>query len=410
KNESNTQIYMSRSQPDGTWGKPELLSFNDTKSKNAHPAFSADGSALYFSSDRPGGFGGMDIWTVPVNGGQWGSPANLGSTVNTKGNEVFPTTLGNDTLYFSSDSHRSLGKFDILYSVRNNGSWEDPDHVSFPINSNRDDFTLIWNEDRKSGYFTSARSGNDLIYKFTYEVPEITLKGLVAGESSKLPLGGAMITIQNLTDGTTETYYSDGNGVYAADLLPGKDYKITTELEGYFSTSDNVSTKDIVTSQELQKVTELKEVIISAPEKTAGTTGQPDNSESTEQAGIPKGIYDIPNIYWDYNKWDIRPDAEPYLEQVVKLFRDNQQLKFEIHSHTDCRGSHEYNDDLSNKRASAVVDYLVKHGVNRGSINSKGFGERKLLNGCTDGVECTEDKHQQNRRTEFIVTGKKKDK
>lgn len=115
----------------------------------------------------------------------------------------------------------------------------------------------------------------------------------------------------------------------------------------------------------------------------------------------------MPNIYWDYNTWEIRPDAQPYLDDLVKLFRNNQNLKFEIRSHCDCRGSVEYNDDLSSKRAKAVTEYLITKGVPRSIIVSRGYGERELLNECSDGTFCEESKHQENRRTEFIVTDKK---
>ena len=131
------------------------------------------------------------------------------------------------------------------------------------------------------------------------------------------------------------------------------------------------------------------------------------NAKNGGKTDKQTGVYDIPEIHWDYNKWDIRDDALPYLDQLVKLFRENNNLKFELRSHTDCRGSLEYNDDLSQKRAKAVTDYLVKKGVSRGSLMSKGYGERELLNDCTDGVFCDEAKHEVNRRTEFIVTGKK---
>jgi outer membrane protein OmpA-like peptidoglycan-associated protein len=385
KNVSNTQLYMSRKGSDGQWSKPEMMPFSDPKFMYAHPTYSADGSILYFSSDKDGGQGKMDIYSIAATGGGWGTPTNLGPTVNTKGNDVFPTMLGNDTLYFSSDSHRSLGKLDIVYTSKSNGSWTEPQHVSYPINSERDDFGLIWNSDRNGGYFTSSSSGGDLIYSFTYEVPELVYKGMVTGKKSMLPLGGAKITLKNLTDGTEDVYYSDGNGEYDIELMPGKDYQMITELDGYFNVSDNVSTKGKRSSEEINKVTELNELIITKPEDTAektentGTVDPKNGKDSKDSKGDVKtgkdgkdgkdgkvgkdgkdskgskdakngkdskdsktgsgkednkGIYDIPNIHWDYNKWDIRRDAEPYLNDLVKLFKDNQQVKFEIRSHT----------------------------------------------------------------------------
>jgi outer membrane protein OmpA-like peptidoglycan-associated protein len=219
---------------------------------------------------------------------------------------------------------------------------------------------------------------------------------LVTGRDSKLPLGGARIVIKNLTDGTEQMYITDGNGKFTADLVKGKDYQMISELEGYFNQTDNFNTRG--DEDPINKMVEMGELYV-----TDTSTNPKDNSKVKM-----KGIYDLPDIHWDYNKWEIRQDAYPYLDNLVKLFRENNNLKFELRSHTDCRGSFEYNDDLSAKRAKAVTDYMVKKGVPRATIVSKGYGERELLNNCTDGVFCEESLHEENRRTEFIVTGKKK--
>jgi outer membrane protein OmpA-like peptidoglycan-associated protein len=368
-----------------------------------HPSYSPDGNTLYFTSDMPGSVGGTDIWMSKLSEGNWSVPTNLGSEVNTKGNESFPTSKDENTLFFSSDAHNTLGGMDILSTSKKNGVWETPKHLSYPINSNRDDFSAYFGADGNTGYFTSDRTGSDKIYSFEIVDPTITVDQLITGKDSMLPLGGAKVTVKNLTTGEEKVYFTDGNGKVNYELEPNSDYRITTELDGYFASSEDISTKGITTDKNFKKVVEMPEVyvkpdVVVNPDK-GGNKGGDKNT---------KGIYPVHDIHWDYNTWDIRPDALPYLEDLVKLFRENQNLKFEIASHCDSRGSFEYNDDLSSKRAKAVVDYLVSKGVPRANMVSKGYGEKQLLNECSDGVQCTEAQHQENRRTEFTVTDKKK--
>jgi outer membrane protein OmpA-like peptidoglycan-associated protein len=362
----------------------------------AHPAFASDGKTLYFASDMPGGFGGMDIWVAKMTDNVWGTPMNLGGNVNSAGNEIFPTLRRDDELYYSSDIIESLGGYDLMSSANRSGIWERPVHLSYPLNSSYDDFSIAWNPDNKTGYFSSDRYGSDRIFSFIEDDSKVTFNALVTGRDSKLPLGGAKIIMKNLTDGTEQMYITDGNGKFTAELMKGKDYQMVSELEGYFSQTDNFNTRG--DEDPINKMIEMGELYVSDT-----------NAEKKDNSSVKaKGIYDLPDIHWDYNKWDIRTDAYPYLDNLVKLFRENNNLKFELRSHTDCRGSYEYNDDLSSKRAKAVTDYMVKKGVPRSIIVSKGYGERELLNNCTDGVFCEETLHEENRRTEFIVTGKKK--
>lgn len=436
--QSTTQLYMSRKGADGEWGKAELLPFCDARYMFAHPAFTPDGSELYFASDMADSQGGLDLYASRYTDGSWGQPRNLGNDVNTRGDECFPTMRHADTLYFSSDAHETLGGLDLLFSVRREGSFKRPNHLSYPINSQRDDFGLVFNGPNR-GYLSSDRSGSDRIYSFLIEKPRVLINGLVTGEQSMLPLGGVQVTVVNITDGTEEIVFTDGDGMYQVPVEPGKEYKVETELEGYFREVDEVSTKGVVSDKVITNVVELKEVFLTPPsdkqtgENTTGGVsdaktgsgqkeakpdtgpGKADKTDKPDKKDKPgkstgsaqQGTYPVPNIYWDYNKWDIRSDAIPYLDDLVKLFRNNQNLRFEIRSHCDCRGSDEYNIDLSDKRAKAVADYLVAKGVPRYILTSKGFGETELVNECDDGIFCEEPRHEQNRRTEFIVTDKK---
>jgi outer membrane protein OmpA-like peptidoglycan-associated protein len=177
---------------------------------------------------------------------------------------------------------------------------------------------------------------------------------------------------------------------------------VKVDEENYFSNTQEISTMNKTKSEEIPVIFELEKLIVT--EKEVQTPEVVITEE--EQQKVKDGTYAVPNIYWDYNKWNIRADAEPYLDDLVKKFKDNPKLKVELRSHCDSRGSDPFNDELSQKRADAVVEYLVAKGVKRSMFVSKGFGKRKLINRCKDGVECSEEEHQQNRRTEFVVLKK----
>ena len=436
---NNTQLYISEKNEDGEWSDPTLLPFGDDKYMFAHPTLSEDGNTLYFSSNMSPSQGGMDIFQVSRENGEWGIPQNLPSSINTPADEVFPHLKSADSLFYSSDGLAGLGGLDLHYSVLRNGNWGDPSHLGYPLNSSGDDFGVSFNEGGDTGYISSDRAGSDQLYSFAISSPEITLDGLITDVDDLTPIEGVKVVISNLTDGTTETLMTDENGRYNLDLLPGKEYKIQTEHDDYFSVSENVSTQGVTSSEEKDLVFELKKLVITDTADNGDTDGSGDKGDGDGSDGDGNGsdsdgdgsdvadngdgsdgsdgdgngdgsgtdgVYDIPNIYWDYNKWDIRPDAEPYLDELVKTLKDNPNLKVQVQSHCDSRGSYFFNDQLSEKRANAVVDYLVSKGISRSLVTSKGYGERKLVNNCRDNVECSEADHQKNRRTEFIVTEK----
>lgn len=406
------QLYASTLGKDDKWGSPMLLPFCKSSNMYAHPSFSPDGKALYFSSDVSDGFGGMDLYSVSFENGTWGAPTNLGANVNTPGNEVFPSFRSADSLYFSSNAHQTLGGLDVLYSVKRGNNWGEPVQLPYPVNTSFDDFGMAFTNDGSTGFFSSDRSGNDNIYAFIANDNTFSLSGLVTRKYDGSPIEGAKVTILNLTDGTEQTFMSDELGMFENALTSGKDYKIKVEKDGFFTVSENFSTKN--TSGEREVKLNLELLDLSNPDDTANTgddNGSGTNNGTGNQNGndnLPKGInanspYQIPNILWDYDKADIREDARPYLDYIAKLLRDNSGLKVEVSSHADARGSDFYNDELSNRRAQAVTQYLVSKGVKRSMLISRGYGKRRLANQCSDGVECTEAQHQANRRTEFKV-------
>jgi peptidoglycan-associated lipoprotein len=402
ENTSNLQLNYSIKNENGDWSAPAPLPFNDAHYTFVHPTLSADGKTMYFSSDMQGGFGGMDLYMTQLEATNWSKPVNLGPSINTSGDDVFPFLKSADSLYFSSDAHAGLGGKDILYSVKRGGNWSAPYHLSYPINTAADDFGVSIDANGKTGYLSSNRDGSDKIYSFEIFNPELAIQGLVADKMSMLPVKNAKITLMNITDGTEEVFYSDENGEFRIPLLPGKNYRVKVDEENYFSNTQEISTMNKTKSEEIPVIFELEKLIVT--EKEVQTPEVVITEE--EQQKVKDGTYAVPNIYWDYNKWNIRADAEPYLDDLVKKFKDNPKLKVELRSHCDSRGSDPFNDELSQKRADAVVEYLVAKGVKRSMFVSKGFGKRKLINRCKDGVECSEEEHQQNRRTEFVVLKK----
>ena len=407
KDVSTAQIYEYKRTEEGEWGEAKKLAFMDEDFMYAHPAISSDGNTLYFSSDMNGGEGGMDLWKVTkTEQGEWSVPANLGDDINSPGDEVFPTLRG-DSLFFSSDEQLTLGGLDILYAVPNGDSWSGPYHLPYPMNSTMDDFGVVYTGSN-TGYLSSERSGNDRIYQFESFDPEVVLKGLVTSKNTEEPISGASVTIQNLTDETESTFITDDVGMFEMDLSPGKQYKVRAEKDGYFATTENVDTRSIRTSEDINLNLSLLE--LSNPDGIAQDgngngdgSNQNTNGSGNEDSNSP---YSIPDIHWDYDKWELREDAKPYLDSVVKLLKDNSELTVEISSHCDSRGSYAYNDNLSRKRAKTVVDYLISKGVDRNKLISRGYGERQLVNGCKDFVPCSEDQHQDNRRTDFKVLNK----
>jgi len=389
-NVNNIQLYETTQETDSTWSKPNKLKFSDDQFMFATPALSPDGNTLYFSSDIPDGFGGMDLYkVVKKENGRWDKPVNLGPSINTEGQEVFPTLRGNDSLFFSSDAHQTIGGLDLVYAVNKNGAWSTPTHLSYPINSSEDDLGIIFSEMDK-GYFSSDRSGADKIYSFEMFNPEIKIIAVILDEETGLPIENTKVIIRNLTDDTEYEVFTDRDGKFTYDLLPGKRYQIETINEAYFKNTTIISTEGITEDTIFDESYNLKLLLPSNPSNTS-----------------VEGVYTINNIYWDYNKWEIRPDAEPYLMDLVKLFNDNQNLDIEIQSHCDCRGGRAYNKKLSQKRASAVVDYLVSKGIPRRMLKSKGYGKDRLKIDC-ECESCSDSQHQENRRTEFVVTDIKK--
>jgi outer membrane protein OmpA-like peptidoglycan-associated protein/tetratricopeptide (TPR) repeat protein len=353
-----------------------------------HAAFSPDGDILYFASDMPGGKGGADIWYCQKqDDGSWGVPRNAGDQINTKGNELFPSTYGSDTLFFSSDGHVGMGGLDIFRAIGSGVRFSKPVNLGFPLNSSADDFAFIleeMDEDSNRGYLSSNRiggMGSDDVYHFQYSKPKIQIILEVEARDKKTgdQLSGAAVTLLDKQMQTVAKDETDAQGQVRFSLEKNTPYTVQAEQKGYHL--------DRVSQPAVQAVRDTT-VYLRLDLQPISTVGE---------------RFVLDDIFYDFDKHAIRPDAALILDQLVSTLRSNPSLAIELSSHTDSRGSDAYNMRLSQRRAQAAVDYLVRSGIARERMVAKGYGESRLVNSCGDGVSCSEAEHQANRRTEIEV-------
>ena len=457
----------------------EALPFNNDEYSVGHVTFNEDGSIMYFTSDMPGGYGATDIWMAKMGyDGSYGTPVNLGSTINTEGNEMFPN-FQERKLYFASNGHRGLGGLDIYFSEMKDGAWKNPENLGYPINTNYDDFSLVF-QDEHTGYFTSNRiggMGDDDIYSF--ERLGFELSVFVYDYDTKQAVEDADIMFGNSKFKTDETGIINffGKKQDVENIKATKAEYQTMEME--FPENDEMfyakipmtrtdvskfivlvldkTTREplensLVTLNEFEAYTNEEgktywliypelDYVLSA-EKTIDTDKKylslkkefdtkgmetPDEWNATillDYFEIGKEI-ELDQIYYDLDKYFIRPDAAGELTEVVALMKEYPEMEVEMGSHTDCRASMAYNQKLSDNRAKAAMEYLVRNGIDADRLTYKGYGETKLTNSCACECErsvssigvkafrkcedeqvanCSEEDHQANRRTTFKVT------
>lgn len=410
ENASICEIYVSEFK-NGEWGDPTILpeSVNMPKSTSLHPCIGVtkdNKEILYFVSDRPGGKGGLDIWYAAVaKNGEIGEAKNASSKLNTDRNEITPSfDFVNKTLYFSSDGRKGFGGYDI-YSTSGSGSnWTAPENVGTPINSSVNDQWFVAENAAKKGYFVSNRSGIISLKSetccpdiFTFEyvhVINIALRGKVfekVDSGTAKELEGAKITISLIDEENKESVAiseqtTEKNKLYFSNLKLDKQYKVTATKEGYLSSSITLNTLNIAKTDTL-----LRDLYLSKIDKNKA--------------------YRLNNIYYDFDKSNLRDISTKVLDSLYTILTENPLIIIELGSHTDSRGSDEYNLDLSQKRAQSCVDYLIKKGIAKDRIIPKGYGESKPLQDCSKLPDCPTtsagdcDCHQLNRRTEFKIIG-----
>ena len=532
-------FYAEKDGEDG-WGDLQGLPFNSDEYSVAHPALSPSGARLYFASDMPGGFGGMDVYYSEKDNGRWGPPINLGPVVNTEGNEAFPFVDKTGRVYFASNGHIGLGGLDLYFTTEKAPTdWAQPENLGAPMNSTYDDFAITVKDDGDFGYFSSNRTGGqgrDDIYSFTrsgvpvevlvidaqtrlpiegatvlngcsaatsvtdvngiaatdmgedqeceftasaeryedatreastinltdsklvVEIPleplrEYSIEGFAFDESTGEPLEGAKITLTSNCTEETEELLTDATGRYSFELTTGCCYSVRGSKETYLAARvgdicavDTASTRQFIENLFLQPTlfggprdNEIADGTPIKPGTDPGArlfrdpatglyidseTGRPADGTiagTTYKEGAPvdrngfepgytdgrtgEAIAYLLHIYYDFNKATIRKEAREDLELLYAMMVENPEVIIEIGSHTDARGTDDYNMRLSQRRAEAVVRYLSQRGIERDRMVPRGYGETVPVNNCNNNVPCSEREHQFNRRTEFRVLG-----
>lgn len=525
-----------------SWSKPKSLPFNSEEYSVVHPSLSKDGTMLFFASDMPGGFGAMDLYVSYLEEGRWSPPVNLGPSVNTEQNELFPFIHEDGTLYFSSNGHTGLGGLDVYFAKENYGAWTEPVNLGFPVNTSADDFSLVMNEEKTHGYFASNREGGqggDDLYSFVklsveieimvfdsvtqmpLEAAEVftpcldvesfstnmdgkiilelpldkacdfaaekvaykansvrvstknmkpgkklfvqiplslecifTISGTIVDQYSNEPIANALVRLKTACDGEEDEQpvLTDSLGRYEfTEVREDCDLQVKVTKEGYTSavttfktgsncgrTPDGTETPPIVADLAINCIGVGCPDYIEPDDSTGGIGGDTEryevSREELENGDIkityndgtseiiksngeivyfdkngdpidrPKvGVKDIVHIFYDFDDARIRTDAKNGLEMLEFFLERYPEAKVKITSHTDARGTKAYNKRLSKRRAESVVRHLLKKGISKKRLKAQGEGERVMINDCYDGIECSEEQHQENRRTEFFV-------
>ncbi|MBN2639964.1 MAG: OmpA family protein [Bacteroidales bacterium] len=403
------QIYESK-RIGRNWSKARLVRIMgvDTTQSVGQPTLSKDELTLIFASDKKGSLGGTDLWiaTRKDKSSAFGHPFNLGKTINTLGDELFPFLRNDTVLYFSSNGHGGMGGLDIFVSkLKANGQWSQPENLRYPINSTFDDMSFIIEPKRNKGYFSSNRNGTmgkEDLYSFVIPETEFSLSGTVTNARTLFGMGNIKVELKGETGPQYSTitndkgYYSFGN----SQIRKNTDYTLLIQADDYLSQTKEFSTKKLSASK--------------------------DFTENFLMEPIPSKPVVLPDILYDLGKWNLKVQYQDSLQGLVKMLRDNPGLVVELGSHTDSRGSEEENDILSQHRARSVVNYLILRGINPQRLVAKGYGERVprtlqkniTKNGYTfkDGTTLTdayinslpdnsdkEEAYALNRRTDFRI-------
>lgn len=367
----------------GQWDNIEELPFNDKMYSSGHPALSPDDKTLYFVSDRPDSYGLTDIYKVAIlANGEYGAPINLGDKINTKGREMFPFVAKDYTLYFSSDGYANLGLLDIFKSdlLKNNSS--EVINIGAPFNSGYDDFAFFYNEDAKTGYFSSNRpggKGQDDLYKFKTLKCKQYIKGRTFDKRTKEILPNTLVELIDFKGKVVKRFVTQEDATYVFEVECEKKFSLRgTKLDYKDDFINNIETTD-VRGIEIERDLYLTPLII--------------GNEIV-----------IDPIFFDFDKWNIRPDAAYELEHIVRVMKNHPKMIIKIEAHTDSRGSDKYNEILSDRRAKSTRDYIFSRGIATNRIESAiGYGEKQLVNKCSNGVPCSDEEHQENRRSKFII-------
>jgi outer membrane protein OmpA-like peptidoglycan-associated protein len=368
------------------WTNVIELPFNSDNFSCAHPALSPDEKELYFSSNRPGSKGMSDIYKIAIlENDTFGEPENLGDNINTEGRETFPFITQDNVLIFASDARAGLGGLDMYY-VHLDSENKEIKTFGQPINSSFDDFGLIYKDQIQDGFFTSNRpednKGKDDIYRFKeLEIPKIfKINAIVQDEATNQPVEAIVVLLDGNKKQMAKLLSKDGK-FEVPDLEQQQSYFVTITHPDYETYEGPISYKknqNNLVFKLKKKVLELSEVDLAK-------------------------ILGIRIIYFDLNKSLIRNDAALELQKIADIMKEYPQMNIDVRSHTDSRYASEYNQKLSQQRAESTRDWLMNQCIAPERLKASGYGESKLINVCADGITCTEEQHQENRRSEFII-------
>lgn len=354
------------------------MPFNNPEYSVTHPTLNSNGTRMYFVADMAWGYGGTDIYYSDFSNGSWTAPKNLGKNVNTPGNELFPFLPNDSVLYFSSDGNFTLGGLDIYRSEFIDDDWTSPENIGFPINSSKDDFSLILDSTETTGYFTSNRFNNtDKVFSFKKSPPVFSITGKLLDKAGNKPIKNAVLKILS-SDSSETTISTNSEGQFYAKLLHSLNYTIISSEKNYFVSSINISTRGKRKSYDFSQ-----NIVI-------------------EKMNMNKA-YVWKDIRFDKGDFQIKPAVVKEVDKLYRLLNDNPGLKIELSCHTDSRGSERDNAMLTQKRANAIAEVLFAKGIKRERIIPAGYGELKIINHCKDGMFCLEEEHQANVRTEVKI-------
>jgi outer membrane protein OmpA-like peptidoglycan-associated protein/tetratricopeptide (TPR) repeat protein len=356
-----------------SWGNITSLPFNSKEYSTSNPSLSRDGKTLYFSSNMPGSLGGVDIWKVAVNDGNFGAPENLGAKVNTEGNESFPFISDDNILYFASSGKQGLGGYDVYQMDMNKGT--DATNLGKPINSEKDDFAFTFNKAKNMGFLSSNRNGNDDILKAA-PICFVNVNTVVTNAKTGAILSSAKVSILDNKKNIISSETSNSNGEVTFKVECDTDYTIQASKDGFEGNSFPVA-KSKGPSVKVDAALQPIDVIVT----------------DTEIVLKP--------IYFEFDKSNITQEGAFELDKLVQVMRNNDKLVIFAKSHTDNRGSDAYNMSLSDRRAKSTVQYVISKGISASKISGKGFGESEPKVNCAEA--CTEEEFALNRRSEFLI-------
>ena len=454
---SNLQIFKAEL-VDGKWANITALPFNSPNYSVEHPALSADEKVLYFASDMPGSIGSFDVYSVNINKGAFDKPQNLGPIINTDKREQFPFVSNDNKLYFSSDGHLGYGSLDIFVSDINGNEYGEPVNIGLPLNSNLDDFSFNIDSDTKEGFFASNREGgkgSDDIYQFK-EIKDLIVEdckqfiaGTITDVDTKLVIENATVILQDSAKKVLNTITTSADGKFNFTVACESSYTIVAFKEKYTNESKtleigktrnitndgslSLKSLDAIKMEEqknaedkrkeeirLEKEKRDKEALAlialneaakkaKADEIAAGEAKkkEKENQIMTQEKDVVKDkdrlIIKTDPIYFDYNMWYIRKESKVVLGRVVALMNKYPGMVIEIGSHTDSRGNAKFNEELSQKRANSTREFIIQSGINGNRVSAKGYGESVPIIKCKTDDACSEEDHELNRRSEFVI-------